>query len=244
MKLVCNLENAIDPIYGNKAKNLALLIKGGFKVPAGFAISSEYMRYLDLSNQNIISKINDDFSYLLKNKEYIARSSSLNEDSKVTMASGIYESYSIKSSIGEAIFNCYKSASSNRAIQYKIDKGLDLDESLGVVIQEKVKGKYSAVLFTANQITGNANEMLLDIHSGSCDSLTSGAVNPNSYLFDKSTKEIELLGGNELIENKLLLDIFSLGTKVENYSGSPQDIELVLADDFYLLQSRPITGIR
>lgn len=168
-----------------------------------------------------------------------------------------------------AVVSCWSSLWTARAIAYRARHNVDQYQvSLAVVVQEMVQSDTSGVLFTANPLTGNRNQTVIDAAFGLGEALVSGLVEPDHFVVD--TISCRLLdrtlgakaaaitsspaGGtvesvaNRAAEQTLSLDqiqrLTKMGSEVAALYDQPQDIEWAIADgEFFLLQSRPITSL-
>jgi pyruvate,water dikinase len=131
-----------------------------------------------------------------------------------------------------------------------------------------VLSEVSGIAFTANPISGQRDEIVIEASYGLGDAIVSGQVDPDRYFLDVSswniakrqpgTKQAASLphpaGGTELVQgpsnlsqaltDEQILQLARLAQRVENHFGAPQDIEWAYASNmFYLVQSRPITSL-
>lgn len=129
-----------------------------------------------------------------------------------------------------------------------------------------IASEAAGVMFTANPVSGNKNEILISAAYGLGESVVSGLVTPDTFVLTKdgSIKE-RALGSKKLsiklmkkgtitenvpeekqksycISNNELMQLTKLANLVEKHYGSPQDTEWALSQGkVYLLQARPIT---
>ncbi|MFA5630122.1 MAG: PEP/pyruvate-binding domain-containing protein [Porticoccaceae bacterium] len=144
---------------------------------------------------------------------------------------------------------------------------------IAVVVQAMVSSEVSGVMFTANPMSGAVDEFVVNASWGLGEAIVSGIVTPDLFVINRDnlnvrrrtlgSKEIKIVrdpdsayGTVELevsqddskrlcLDDAQLSKLGSLGARVmEYYEGFPQDIEWALSEgEFYLLQSRDITGI-
>lgn len=169
----------------------------------------------------------------------------------------------------QAVVNCWGSLWTARAIGYRSRNGIPHEEvALSVVVQEMVQSEASGVLFTANPLTGNRKETVIDATLGLGEALVSGQVEPDHYIVETDSGRIvqKTLGAKALairgqagggtvttqaeaatqqaLPDKVIQEVTRLGQRVADLYGTPQDIEWGWADNkLYLLQSRPITSL-
>lgn len=169
----------------------------------------------------------------------------------------------------QAVVNCWGSLWTARAIGYRSRNSIAQDEvALSVVVQEMVQSEASGVLFTANPLTGNRNETVIDATLGLGEALVSGQVEPDHYIVDSRSGRIlqKTLGAKALtirgqagggtvtdhtdassrqaLPDQVIEAVTKLGQQVAELYGIPQDIEWGWAEGkLYLLQARPITSL-
>lgn len=164
---------------------------------------------------------------------------------------------------------CWASLFTDRAIIYRIQKGIDHRRVLmSVIVQRMIFADVSGILFTADPVSSNRKIISIDAGFGLGEAMVSGLVNADNYKVrdgqiidqqiaikkmavyasaDGGTKEQPLDKEKQTAhaltaEQVLRLEV--TGRKIEQYFGSPQDIEWSLAGNkFYILQSRPVTTL-
>jgi len=203
---------------------------------------------------------------------YAVRSSATAEDLPTLSFAGQQDTYLNiigKAAILSHISKCWASLFTERAVIYRLQNGFDQRKVLlSVVIQQMIFPDVAGIMFTADPVTSNRNILSIDASFGLGETLVSGLVNADNYkvrdgvLVDKkiSAKKLAIYaskgGGIEKqkIERKLqnkqaltdeqILQLESIGRRIEKHFGSPQDIEWCLAGDiFYIVQSRPVTTL-
>lgn len=168
-----------------------------------------------------------------------------------------------------AVIHCWSSLWTARAIGYRIRNEIDHQEAaLAVIVQEMVQSDASGVLFTANPLTGMRRESVIDATLGLGEALVSGQVEPDHYVVDILNRRIltKTLGDKKIstrarpdggvdtveedareqqaLSDEHIFQVAETGQKIQNEYGFPQDIEWALAgNEFYILQSRPVTSL-
>jgi len=201
------------------------------------------------------------------------RSSALDEDGDLTSFAGQHETelnlVGIDAVLG-AVARCWASARNERALAYRRQQGLEIEGvRLAVLVQQLVLADASAVVFSANPITGNRDEVVVTASWGLGESVVSGTVTPDTWVVrkaDLAVKEERIgakermtvavpEGTREVAVPRLLRERASLGgdqvaelvglaVGLEGKMGWPVDIEAAFAGDLlYLLQCRPITTL-
>lgn len=180
-------------------------------------IKSKTIREL-IINSSIPDEINSDIenSYIQFSKEinienpYVAiRSSATAEDLPEASFAGQQDTYLEISGLKEVLEytkKCWASLWTARAIYYREKQSFDhFDVSLSVVVQKMVNSQKSGVMFTANPVNNNENEIMINASWGLGEAVVSGAVTPDEYILDKesiSIKEKHISDKNIMIIKK------------------------------------------
>ncbi|MFW5929474.1 MAG: phosphoenolpyruvate synthase [Halobacteriota archaeon] len=213
--------------------------------------------------------------YASLDAEYVAvRSSATAEDLPDASFAGQQETYlnvSGEDEVVRRVKECWASLFTERAIYYRQEKGFPHDDvEIAVVVQAMVDADKSGVMFTSDPSTG-ASEVTVEAAWGLGESVVSGGVTPDNYVFDRTAREVvearvsrkktmhvqdastgetvETEVPEERVEERVLSDeeiheLAEVGERLEEHYGSPQDVEWAIADDeLFVLQSRPITTI-
>jgi phosphoenolpyruvate synthase/pyruvate phosphate dikinase len=201
------------------------------------------------------------------------RSSALDEDGDLASFAGQHETelnlVGVDAVLG-AIVRCWASGRNERALAYRKQQGLNTEEvRLAVLVQQLVAADTSAVVFSANPITGNRDEVVVTASWGLGESVVSGTVTPDTCVVrktDLAVKEeqigakermtVAVPGGTQEVTVPRLLrkraslgraqisELAQLAIGLEEKMGQPVDIETAFAGDLlYLLQCRPITTL-
>lgn len=205
-------------------------------------------------------------------KAYAVRSSATAEDLPTASFAGQQDTYLNicgSESVLKAVRDCWASLFTDRAISYRAKNGFPhRSVFLSVVVQHMVFPEVSGIMFTADPITGHRNTISIDASYGLGEALVSGLVTADLYqvrseqIIHKtiSKKKIAIYsvpeGGtvtqelplerqeSQALPDERILALAQWGQKIEDYYGSEQDIEWAWADEqFYILQSRPITSL-
>lgn len=220
----------------------------------------------------IIEEIMDCYKNL--GSEYVAvRSSATNEDSTTNAWAGQLDSYlnTTENNLIENVKKCWASLYNARAICYR-NKLEDKDNSVAVVVQKMIQAEVSGICFTANPLTNDTSQMLIEAGYGLGEAIVGGVITPDTYVvkdykneviieskrisdqqkmlikYDNTTiektvdKEYQKM--QKLNDTQILL-LSDLCKKIYKHYNIPQDIEWALENDrFYIVQSRPITTIK
>ncbi len=166
--------------------------------------------------QNILDKIYTELNSIGLEGAYLAiRSSGLDEDSADHSFAGQFSSFLYQKSKEEielSIKECWASAYTERALSYRIKKGLPIQNlSVGIVIQKMINSEKSGVTFSRNPIDPTDREnLLISASYGQCEGIVSGEidtdeilVNRSNFTFDaKVTKKEQKLIQSETINSR------------------------------------------
>ncbi len=222
--------------------------------------------------EDIEEEINLHLSRLGEHHAYAVRSSATAEDLPTASFAGQQDTYLNiigKDAILKHISKCWASLFTERAVTYRIQNGFDHRKVfLSVVIQKMIFPEAAGIMFTADPVTSNRKVLSIDASFGLGEALVSGLVNADNYkvrnktllekkistkklaiyaLNDGGTKEEELEAkqqNRQVLTDSQILQLETIGRKLEEHFGCPQDIEWCLRDDiFFIVQSRPITTL-
>jgi len=263
-------------LVGGKAANLSRLARLYHRVPDGFCIPVTLMDQahpLDLRDE--IERAISGLMACHRLPDFVAavRSSAVEEDGAVASFAGQHESYlniAGAEAIVQAIARCWASARTERALDYRRQQGLSVEHvRLAVLVQQLVAADVSAVAFSANPVTGNRDEVLINASWGLGESIVGGTVTPDTFVVRKSdlavtghsiadkgrmtvsepggTREVSVprfLRGEASLAEEQLIEVAQLALSLEATMGYPVDIECAYASgQLYLLQCRPITTL-
>lgn len=201
------------------------------------------------------------------------RSSALDEDGELASFAGQHETelnlVGADAVLG-AVARTWASARNERALAYRKQQGLQTaGVKLAVLIQQLVLADASAVVFSANPITGDREEVVVTASWGLGESVVSGTVTPDTWVVrkadlavkeerigakermtvatDGSTREVavpRLLRERSSLNEAQVAELAQLAIELEERMGRPVDVEGAFAGDLlYLLQCRPITTL-
>lgn len=185
---------------------------------------------------------------------WAVRSSAIAEDSATASFAGIYESVLAvqPSELWSAIRHCWLSWWSEHAMAYRQQvSATPAAPALAVVLQHMVAARSAGVAFTAEPIHHDRTRMVINAAAGLGVAVVSGVVEPEQYTLAKGPP-ITLLErrlphhGQPPLLSAARLDILgALLQRLENFCGSPQDVEWAWdGSTVWILQSRPITTWR
>ena len=130
---------------------------------------------------------------LYNNFSFAVRSSATAEDLPASSFAGQYDTFLNIIGLENIVLNikkCYASLWTERAISYRAKNRIPHSSvNIAVLIQKMIEVKSSGVLFTANPITNNYTECLIESNFGLGESLVSGQINPDQYIVQKLIKK-------------------------------------------------------
>jgi phosphohistidine swiveling domain-containing protein len=182
-------------------------------------------------------------------QHWAVRSSATMEDLPNASFAGQHDSFLNvpRAEIPNHVRQCWLSLFTDRAIQYRVLKGVSHAlAAMAVIVQEMIPAETAGVLFTADPTDGDAGRIVIEGTHGLGDKLVSGQVNPDRVSLDKATLRVinrHSVNQTPCLDESLMRRLGELAHKVERLFGGPQDIEwAACGPDIYLLQARPVTG--
>ena len=223
--------------------------------------------------KDIVAEIQKFFKKL-NSKYVAVRSSATAEDSASAAWAGQLESYlnTTKENLLENVKKCWASLFTPRAIFYRFEKDLHKQKiSVAVVIQKMIESKKSGIAFSVHPVTQDRNQLIIEAGFGLGEAIVSGQITPDSYVVEKQPRRIidrnvqtqsrglyraesegnewreipKELGGKQVLSDKEILELSEIILQIEKHYNFPCDIEwAVERENFYIVQSRPITTLR
>jgi rifampicin phosphotransferase len=258
-------------IAGGKGANLGELIAAGFDVPHGYVLTTATYRAAAKASEVDPSKP-DEAAERLRSVEIprdvaaaaidryqsmgagrvAVRSSATAEDLPGASFAGQQDTFlDIEGSeaLLDAIRRCWASLWNERAVAYRADHDIDDGSvALAVVVQRMVDATAAGVMFTADPITGRRGTAVIDAAPGLGEAVVSGAVDPDHYVADPGSGRITertVRHDDPVLSDGLIRELSTVGRRIEDRLGSPQDIEFAVDGDarLWIVQSRPITTL-
>jgi len=152
----------------------------------------------------------------------------------------------------DQIKSCMSSLFTSRAISYRMKMGFPHEKVLiSVGVQKMVDARTAGVMFTLNPLNGDPSRVVIEGSWGLGETVVSGQVNPDKFVVDKVTQEIERTISQkwiecifdpekgmvrhrpipherqemQCIEDKEIYELARYAKRIEEYYGCPQDIE-------------------
>lgn len=225
--------------FGHKASTLAALIDAGFDVPAGFVVPVGGQP----DRASLAAALEE-----LGGAPVAVRSSGVAEDLDDASYAGQYDTVldvTGADAVLEAIRTCLASANGARVATYELEADARSHE-MAVLVQTLVRPDAAGVAFSANPLTGDRDEVVVNATRGLADRMVAGEIDSDEWRVrrtpsgDSITRAISQPQG--AIDASDAAAIAALARRVEEVRRGPQDIEWALANGrLYLLQARPIT---
>ena len=228
-------------------------------------LTSEFLAKIDEYHEQISQEFPGEFVYAVRSS---ATAEDLGDASFAGQHDTYY--YVTTSELPQMIKKCWASLWSDAAFSYRDAQGIEHKQvNMAVIVQVMIQSDTSGVTFTANPMTGDKDVVITESSWGMGAAIVDGRVSPDRYVINKTTNQLITKrisdkkfmvpssispGASRLIEvpaerrRKETLSITQAQTiamwaiKSEHYFKNPQDIEWAFCnDEFYMLQSRPIT---
>ena len=255
-------------LVGRKAFRLGRLIHAGYRVPSGFCLAA---RAVPPGDEGRLSEAEAEaIRAAWRSSGFRAaavRSSATEEDDEDASWAGVFPTIlPVKDEDGllSAIELCLRALHGSDAARYRgASARRRRAPSMAVLVHELVEADAAGILFTANPVTGSADEMVVNVVPGLGEPLAAGRVTGDSFVLDRdgriktailSTKNAMLTADGEVslgadrrdgptLSQRQLARLSQLAAGVERIFGRPQDIEFaVRGEEIHFLQARPITG--
>lgn len=260
---------------GAKAANLSRLAAVA-PVPAGFAVP-DLPAAIEALPDDVAVEVRAAYAALgtrlgESNPAVAVRSSALDEDGADASFAGQHATeLNLRGAdaVLGAIVRCCASARSDAALAYRTAHGLDAEAiRVAVLVQHLVPADAAGVAFSANPISGDRTEVVLNVAWGLGEAIVSGLVTPDMFVVDaadtlvvreiatKETMTVRADGGTGQVAvpaaqrdapsltDAQAVQVAHLARDLEGRMGWPVDIEFAVAGGvLHLLQCRPITTL-
>jgi len=270
---------------GGKVANLSRLASD-YQVPSGFCLTTaafqEWARQADGRADEFPPELQrqlaDAYVEMAKRCDtelpsVAVRSSAIDEDGRFASFAGQYETYlnlSGDAAVADAVLRCWHSTGAERVTEYRQRYGQSLDSiEMAVLVQRLVPADSSAVIFSANPVTANRDEVVINASWGLGESVGGGTVSPDTFTIDKrnlsvteskisdkelmtvlvpdGTREVPVprfMRSQPALSEEQLVATAQLAIRLEEKMGWPVDVETAYCkDELYLLQCRLITTL-
>ncbi|MEV4564226.1 PEP/pyruvate-binding domain-containing protein [Nonomuraea sp. NPDC049419] len=307
MKLVAPLNafgRADLAMAGGKGANLGELVRHGLPVPDGFVITTHAYElvargrdtrehFATVEPPDELREAITDAYARLGGGPVAVRSSATAEDLPGAAFAGQQDTFlnvAGEQALLDAVRRCWASLWTDRAVAYRARLRLDDSEvRIAVVVQRMVEAETAGVMFTANPVTGDRTQLVVDAGRGLGEAVVSGLVTPDHYVLRPSGEVVDFRPGRGevvvrsaegggvvhessagaggqgdgqgdglgawagrgpvpgtpgLLSDEVLRELATLGRRVAEVFGRPQDIEWAhVGGRLHLLQARPMTAL-
>ncbi|HET8787501.1 MAG TPA: PEP/pyruvate-binding domain-containing protein, partial [Actinomycetes bacterium] len=254
----------LDPIparalLGTKAASLARLAGAGFPVPAGVVVTAAAAADWDQAWTRLRSAV---AGFGGRDRRFAVRSSATAEDLAGASFAGQYETVLDVGldELPDAVRQVVDSAASARVAAYRQahPQAVPADSSgstggMAVLVQVMVPAEAAGVVFTANPLTGDRDEVVISAVPGLGERLVAGQATGDQWIV-RHAHARRTRATEQAISTDQARQIATLARRVHAHLGSPQDLEWAIAIDpsdrdgadgveggLWLLQARPMT---
>jgi pyruvate,water dikinase len=205
---------------------------------------------------------------------WAVRSSATVEDLPEASFAGQHDSFLNvrgRDAVVAAVKRCWLSLFSERAISYRMRKGVAPGRAqMAVIVQQLILSDAAGVMFTKNPGGGDSDSILIEAAFGLGEAVVQGKVTPDRVEVSRpelqvvrretGSKGMQIVAGENGVREELLpagkanapvLDdetaarLAGLGLKVERLLGGPLDIEWSMhGGEIWLLQARAVTTLQ
>ena len=271
-------------LVGGKAANLSQLA-AEYPVPLGFCLTTRAFETVHRSGAlaaqtplPLVDQIDRAYQSLATrvgvcNPRVAVRSSAVDEDGDADSFAGQHETYlniSGVEAVIAALQRCMESAHAPRALAYRRERGRSTERvRLAVLIQQQIVSDVSAVVFSANPLTGRRDEVVINASWGLGESIVGGSVTPDTYIVRRDdlavasrqiatkrrmtiattngSREVDvprILHTQPSLSDSQAIELAQLAVALEARMGWPADLECAYhGGRLALLQCRPITTL-
>ncbi|HHG89146.1 MAG TPA: hypothetical protein ENJ90_01525 [Devosia sp.] len=291
------LDSCDLPLAGGKAAALGEMMQAGFPVPPGFCLTTyAYRSFVGETGlaediikglggvelherflaeplpEGILAQLESAYR-ALEAEAVSVRSSSTAEDLPQASFAGQQDTFLNVQGLDDIVVSvrkCWASLWTSRVMEYRQRAGFSPEAvQMGVVIQSMVQADSAGVLFSANPVTGNRDQVVINASWGLGEAVVSGLVTPDTLTVDKAGGKIlnasiakktimtvrTKAGTDErpvpeakqtapVLSDAAIARLVELSKGVEAHENRPMDLEWAFAKDrLHLLQARPITAL-
>lgn len=257
-------------LAGGKAAQLAHCAER-YRVPPGFVVTATAHAHwqavgkqFDPSLHDEIATAYDQLAQRIGSQAPVVavRSSACAEDARLASYAGQYRTVlnvcGVEAVVA-ALVDCWETAHAHTVQAYRSHHDPTAGEGMAVLVQQQVEAELSAIVFSADPVTGRRNEVVINAHRGPGEWLASGQVTPASYRVRKGDWTIldHLLAHQQggmprrpsedagaALSDIQIIELARMACELEQTMAHPVDIECAFQDSrLYLLQCRPITTL-
>lgn len=232
-------------VVGGKAYSISKLYHNGFCVPDGMIFSVDFWKHIrECDSKKCLDRAIHFLTDSINGNRYAVRSSAVGEDSESHSWAGCFESVLdvLKNDLFSAILICGESLNGRRAKAYQsLHSKIAPITEIGILVQQFIEADWSGVSFSANPITGNRNEYVIEMQSGKSGSVVGGYGESVTIVLESNSLEFDSPKG---IPNHLCLNLINILIDIQKLWEVPVDVEWVIQKEkIFVTQVRPITTI-
>lgn len=237
IQMLTELDLADAPHAGGKAAVLGHLLRAGFPVPDGFAVTSGEAELSDADIEQLLEAAGQ-----LGDAPLAVRSSCTEEDRPDRSYAGLYDTVlgvRGRSELVAAVRRCLAAVNNPRVRAYATGAPTP---DMALLVQPVIDADAAGVAFTANPVTGARDEVVVNAVRGLGDGLAAGTVSPEEWVVRGTATDRVI--GPPAIDAAQARAVSDLARRVADHLGAPQDIEWAIrGGDVWLLQARAITAL-
>jgi rifampicin phosphotransferase len=251
---------AIADTCGSKAARLAQLLHAGLPVPKGFVVRANAFELVwRQSGQSVdreaimqlampLDLVREVSAALaaLGDGDVAVRSSGVGEDMADASFAGQYETVlnvQGADAVLQALKACWASTFSSRVAAYRQSRMPAGAARMAVLVQRQLEPEVAGVAFSANPLTGQRDETVINAVRGLGEKLVAGSREAEAWIVNGEEARITRETDKVLVPSQAIA-IARLAGLVQSLFGLPQDIEWAIAGGkLFLLQARPIAAL-
>lgn len=258
-------------LVGGKAFHLGRLMRCGFNVPRGFCITSLAARGAgpaDGGRAWLSAPLRATVVEAWRRAEFTiaaVRSSASEEDGREASWAGIFPTLlpiTDEEQLLDAVAQCFAALHAPEAALYRDSRRGTVRPTMSVLVQELVTARAAGIIYTANPLTGEDDDIIVNAVHGLGEPLAAGRVSGDVFVLDRDGRlketrlsaqpfmltpvgEVPLAGQGSrqpVISPDEAATLARLAVDIEAVFSRPQDIEFAIGDQgIHIVQSRPIT---
>ncbi len=238
-------------LLGGKGNALAALTRAGFRVPAGFVLTTEATA--ELSGGAWPADLEAAFVAAYDNLSdagtvpVAVRSSATGEDAADASFAGQHETIlDVEGSEAAraAVLRCLASLDSESATVYRDLASADSEAAMAIVVQRMVPAVAAGVAFTDDPTGRSPGHVVVEAVAGYGELLVSGLAQAESIVVSGGGAVVQRESpGEPVLTDAQAREVAAVALQCRELFGGEQDIEYAFDGDgqLWLLQSRPIT---
>lgn len=194
-------------LVGGKSAHLGDLLRAGFPVPPGFAVTALAFEARPGDDRaaiearampvEVANEIATAYTVLGRRVDHdeppvAVRSSAIAEDAVDASFAGVQDTYLWVSGVDDVlrgVQRCWASYFNPEATAYRAQH-TGVRAGMSVAVQYMVDARVAGVMFTLNPVSGDPSSIAIDASYGLGTTVVGGEVTPDSFLVSKVTREV------------------------------------------------------